>query len=390
MDAFFASVEQRDDPSLRGLPTLVAGRPPRGVVQAASYEARAFGCRSAMPTGEALRLCPHARVVRGRFDAYREASGRVFSILRDYTPLVQPLSIDEAFLDVTGSQRLFGDGPAIARAIRSGVLAATGLTCSVGVAPNKFLAKLASDLDKPNGLTVIPADRVGEILSPLPVGTLWGVGPAAQKRLARFGIRTIGDLREMPDSFFSSRKFGEHLRRLAFGVDDRPVVPERKAKSIGSEQTFGQDIADADALRDVLLSQTEHVARRLRQCGRAARCVTVKLRTGETYRQFHTVGRRCTLREPTQATDALWAAARSLFDAWAAASLAPLRLIGMTAGDLTDPPPPPQAGLFDADDVGRARRAARVDAAVDAIVAKLGPRALHRGLSDAARHRADR
>ena len=387
MDAFFASVEQRDDPSLRGVPTLVAGRPPRGVVQAASYEARVFGCRSAMPTGEALRLCPHARVVRGNFDKYRAASGQAFEIFRSYTPLVQPLSIDEAFLDVGGSARLFGDGPTIAADIRRRVLEATGLTCSVGVAPNKFLAKLASDLDKPDGLTVIPGGRVGEILSPLPVGKLWGVGPAAQRRLGRFGVKTIGDLREMPDSFFDGRKFGEHLRRLAFGVDDRPVVPERKAKSVGSEQTFGEDIADADELRGVLLAQTEHVARRLRRIGRAARCVTVKLRTGQTYRQFHTVGRRRTLDRPTQSTDALWAAARELFDAWAAVSLAPLRLIGVTAGELTDPPQQRQAGLFDADERAADERSARVDSAVDAIVAKLGPAALHRGLSAPARRR---
>ena len=376
LDAFFASVEQRDDPRLRGRPTLVAGRPPRGVVQAASYEARAFGCRSAMPTGEALRLCPHAEVVKGRFDAYRQASGVVFSILRQFTPLVQPISIDEAFLDVTGSQRLFGDGPTIAQVIRRRVRAATGLTCSVGVASNKFLAKLASDLDKPDGLTVVPPDGVDALLMPMPVSNLWGVGPATAAKLARFGVRTVGDLRTMPPEFFARRGVGDRLRQLAIGQDDRPVVPERRAKSIGGEQTFGEDVGDVAELRRVLLGHVEDVCGRLRRAGRLAGTVTLKLRHGETYARFVTFTRRGPLRPPTDATDAAWHVARGLLDAWAARDLRPLRLIGVTLGDLSDPPSAPQLDLFP--DERNARRG-RVDAAVDAVRAKLGRDAIRRG-----------
>lgn len=380
MDAFFASVEQRDEPSLRGVPTLVAGRPPRGVVLAASYEARAYGCRSAMPTAAALRLCPTARLVKGNFAKYRAASDAAFAVFRDYTDLVQPLSIDEAFLDVTGSRRLFGDPIHIAREIRRRVFEATnGLTCSVGVAPNKFLAKLASDLDKPDGLTVIRASEVEEKLAPLPVGTLWGVGPATERRLARFGVKTIGDLREMPDAFFANKTAGVGfgIRNLAFGLDDRPVIPERLAKSIGNEQTFGEDIGEAVELRRILLGQTEHVARRLRRANRLARAVSLKLRHGESYSRFVTFGRRATLPQPTDATSAIWEVVAALFDRWAANDLRPLRLIGVSLSELCDPPQTPQLDLFADEAKGRAQR---VDAALDSICAKLGPRAVRRGL----------
>ena len=380
MDAFFASVEQRDDPSLRGIPTLVAGRPPRGVVQAASYEARVFGCRSAMPTARALQLCPQARIVRGNFAKYRDASDRAFTVFREYTDLVQPLSIDEAFLDVGGSVRLFGDPIHIAREIRRKVYEATGgLTCSVGVAPNKFLAKLASDLDKPDGLTVIRAGEVLDRLAPLPVGRLWGIGPAAERRLARFGVKTVADLRAMPDEFFDRKTagVGHGIRRLAFGIDDRPVVCERSAKSIGHEHTFGEDVGNADELRRVLLSQIEHVARRLRRVGRRARSVSLKLRHGETYSRFVTFGRRITLSEATDSTDELWRAARKVFDAWASHDLRPLRLIGVTLGDLSDAVGSPQLSLFPDE---RAERLRQVDSAVDAICDKLGAKAVRRGV----------
>jgi DNA polymerase-4 len=375
MDAFFASVEQRDDPSLRGQPTLVAGRPPRGVVQAASYEARVFGCRSAMPTGEAVRLCPHARIVKGNFAKYRKASGQVFEILRDYTPLVQPLSIDEAFMDVTGSERLFGSGETIGRKIRRRVLETTGLTCSVGVAPNKFLAKLVGGLKKPDALYVIDAADILPTLGPMAIEQMWGVGPAAARKLRRFGVKTFADLREMPDDFFDRQKLGRRLRELAFGLDDRPVVPERNAKSIGHEHTFGEDIGDAEVLRDELLGQVEHVAVRLRKADRVCRSVTIKLRHGETYSRFVTLTRRTTI-NATSSTRLIWHAARDLFDAWASQELQPLRLLGVTLSELSEPEATPQLDLFASQET---LRDAQVDRAMDAVRAKFGDDAVRRG-----------
>ena len=378
MDAFFASVEQRDDPRLRGRPVLVGGRSMRGVVSAASYEARAFGCRSAMPTAQALQLCPHAVVVKGRFDAYRQASRAAFDVFERYTPQVQPLSIDEAWLDVTGSFRLHGDGPAIAAQIRRDMFAEVGLTCSVGVAPNKFLAKLASGMNKPDGLTVIAPGDADRILLPLPVGDVWGIGPATVKRLERFGVRTVADLRNMPPEFFANKTagLGEGIRRLIHGHDDRPVTGDRTAKSIGHEQTFGDDVADLDELRRVLLGQIEHVAARLRRSGGLCRGVTVKLRHGGSYAQFVTLTRAATLAAPTDATLTLWHAAERLLVQWAETDLRPLRLLGVSLGDLrpADAQPPE---LFP-DEGGLRQR--RLDAAVDAITAKLGRGALQRGL----------
>ena len=371
LDAFFASVEQLDHPELRGRPVLVGGSGPRGVVAAASYEARAFGCRSAMPTVVARRLCPHAVLVKGRGSRYRELSDAVFAILERFTPLVQPISIDEAFLDCTGSLALFGAGRRIGEAIRAAVRAETGLTCSVGVAPNKFLAKLASDLRKPDALVELTPESFQAVLDPLPVSKLWGVGPAAEQRLARLGVRTILDLRSTPEDTLRTAlgDFGEHLHRLARGLDDRPVHTDREAKSISHEQTFAEDLADRDAVCAVLADQAEQTARRLRRAGRFARTVTVKIRFGD----FETITRSHTI-EATDRTDAIAAAARTLFDAWAAKAFRPIRLIGCGVAELTDAPAAP--GLFDA---GESERKRAVDAATDAIAAKFGKRAVVRG-----------
>ena len=377
MDAFFASVEQRDNPEIRGKPVLVGGSSARGVVTAASYEARVYGCRSAMPTAMALRLCPHAIVVRGRFDAYRIASRQVFAILADYTPLVQPLSIDEAFLDVTGSLRLFGDGPTIAREIRRRVKEVTGLTCSVGVAPNKFLAKLASDLNKPDGLAIILPGDVERILAPLPLSSIWGIGPKTARRLERFGLRTVEQLRQMPDEFFERHLggVGTNVRNLISGLDDRPVTPDREAKSIGQEQTFAQDIADLDELRAVLLGQVEHIAMRLRSAGRLARGVGVKLRHGGRYSEFVTLTRRATLPAATDQTQLLWHAARDLLEAWATAGEArPLRLLGVSFSELADASAAEPALFVDA----AAEKRRRLDATLDGIARRLGRTALTR------------
>jgi len=375
MDAFFASVEQLDDPALRGKPVLVGGRGRRGVVAAASYEARAFGCRSAMPMATALRSCPHAEVVRPRGERYREMSDKVFGILERVTPVVEPVSIDEAFLDATGSVRLLGDGRTIAGRIKREIKEETGLIASVGVAPNTFLAKLASDLDKPDGLRVIEPDEVESVLGPLAVRVIPGVGPGAAKKLESFGVRTVADLRGVPESVLTGRfgSWGARLAQLARGEGGRPVTPDSEAKSVGHEQTFSEDLEDPADVRAFLSAHVEQAARRLRRKGRLARTVTVKIRFGD----FETITRAATLGEPTADTDELWRAAVGLFDAWASKQFRPVRLIGASLGSLTTGDEA-QLGLF-----GEARIDARpsADAALDAIAEKFGAGKAVRGRS---------
>lgn len=371
MDAFFASVEQLDDPALRGKPVLVGHDGPRGVVAAASYEARVYGCHSAQPMAVAKRLCRGAIVVRGHFERYREESHKVFAILESFTPVVEPLSIDEGFLDVTGSQGLFGEPEAIARRIKERIRAQTRLTGSVGVAPNKFLAKLASDMDKPDGLTVIRPEDVDRVLPPLPIGKIWGIGPKTAERLAGIGVRTIGDLRKLDPDVLACRlgADAEHYRRLAFGLDDREVTPDSEARSIGHEQTFGQDLTDPEAVRRVMLEQSEQVSARLRRHRLFALGVMVKIRYGD----FETVTRAKRLEAPTDTTQPIWHAARALFDEWAKA-FRPVRLIGVTATRLTGGEP--QLQLFA--DAG-AEKQRRVDTAMDRINARFGKSAIGRG-----------
>lgn len=371
MDAFFAAVEQRDDPSLRGKPVLVGGaKDGRGVVSTASYEARIFGCRSAMSMGEAMRRCPHAVVVRPDFRKYKIASQLAGAVMRTYTDMVEPVSIDEAFLDVTASQRLFGDGVAIARKIRAGIFAATQLTASVGVAPNKFLAKLASDMNKPDGLTVITADTVDAIMIPLPIGRLWGVGAKTAARLNGLGFKTIGDLRRMDEAWFDQHlgSWGGRLRQLIHGIDGRPVESHGDAKSIGQEQTFGKNVVDAEVLRGVLLHQAETVARKLRRSQLFAGCVSVKIRFGD----FQTITRARTLDVRTDLTLPIYEAAKALFDAWAADSFQPVRLIGVQAKELSREA---QLGLFQQ---RRSEQQKGVETALDAITAKFGAAAIGR------------
>ena len=370
MDAFFASVEQRDDPSLRGRPVLVGGTGPRAVVAAASYEARAFGCRSAMPMVVARRLCPEAVIVTPKGRRYGEVSREIFEILGRFTPLVQPISVDEAFLDVTGSRRLLGDAVSIAREIKRVVRAETELTASIGVAPNKLVAKIASDLDKPDGLTVIRGEEVADRFGPLPIERLWGVGPKSAQRLARLGVRTFADMQKLPretmDAIFSSH--GESLWRRCRGIDDRPVAPDRTAKSISHETTFGADLESPDAVRAVLLDQAEQVAARLRAKGRLGRTVTVKIRYGA----FETITRSATLDTATDRTDEIAAVASRLFEAW---TFRPVRLIGVGVSELSEGGGE-QLGLFSAES-DRKRRA--VDEAADAINARFGTRSIRRG-----------
>lgn len=372
LDAFFASVEQLDSPALRGRPVLVGGTGKRAVVAAASYEARAFGCRSAMPTAKALRLCPHAIVVRPRGLRYRELSDQVFEIFESVTPLVEPLSIDEAFLDVTGSLRLLGEPEAIARDIRRRVRETTGLTVSVGVAPNRFLAKLASEMNKPDGLAVITPENAQQTLDPMPVSAIFGVGQAAADKLARLGVRTIGELRRAPPELVESRlgSMGPHIQRLAQGIDDRPVVPDRTAKSVGHEETFGEDLTDREEIRAVLLAQVEHVARRLRKKSRAASGVALKIRFGD----FETISRSQALPGLTDSTEEFWRAALELLETWMRTGFRPVRLIGMTAERLGEASEI-QPGLFGAE---ARKKESSLDRASDEIARRFGPDILRR------------
>ena len=333
MDAFYASVEQRDRPELRGKAVIVGGpAKARGVVSAASYEARKFGVHSAMPTAQALRRCPHAVLLPVRMERYAEVSREIQSIFERYTPLVEPISLDEAFLDVTASTNLFGPPEQIGRRIKEQIQSQTQLTASVGIAPNKFLAKLASDLKKPDGFVVITEQNKQQILDPLGVGRIWGVGKVTEQTLHSHGIRTIAELRATSEVALS-RIVGSgatELLRLARGQDDREVEPARQAKSLSSEQTFATDVRDRDVLLGVLLEQVEEVAHRLRRNGLKARTVTLKLRYGD----FRTVTRSATLSEATNLTQPLWDTARRVFDRWHQRSGGALRLLGFGATGL--------------------------------------------------------
>lgn len=311
MDAFYASVEQRDDPRLRGRPVVVGGASRRGVVCAASYEARPFGVRSAMPMAEALRRCPDAIVVPPRMEHYAEVSRAVFGILERYTPLCEGLSLDEAFLDVTASRSLFGDGEAIAGAIRAAIRAELALTASAGVATSKFVAKIASDLRKPDAVVVVPAGEERAFLAPLPVERMWGVGPKAAAALHAAGLRTIGDLavadpRRVARTLGAS--WGEAVVRLARGEDARGVDPDREAVSMGAEDTFEHDVRTEEDALARLLSQTERVVARLVEGKLAARVVVIKVK----YADFKLVSRRATVPEPLADTASIFEVVREL------------------------------------------------------------------------------
>ena len=332
MDAFYASIEQRDRPELRGRPVVIGGLGPRGVVSTASYEARPFGVHSAQPTAQARRLCPDAVYLTPRMEHYVSVSRQVREVFDGFTDLVEPLSLDEAFLDVSGSTRLFGDGVAIAERLRAQVLERTGLTVSVGVAANKYVAKVASDLDKPDGLTHVPAGQEAAFLAPLPVGRLWGAGKATQARLGALGLRTLGDVQRRSEAELVAAlgdASGRHFFRLCRGQDERPVVPDRDPKSVSRETTFGQDVADDARLRDVLLELAEDVGRRLRKQGLAGRTVRLKLR----YPPFETHSRQVRLPAPTDEDLVLFRAARGLLEALRPPGK-PVRLIGVGAADL--------------------------------------------------------
>lgn len=334
MDAFYASVEVLDDPTLRGKPVMVGGTPEgRGVVAAASYEARAFGVHSAMSAARAIKLCPDGIFLRGRMDRYAEISRAVFKIFRDFTPLVEPLSIDEAFLDVSGCGRLFGSPENIGHLIKQRIADEVGLVASVGLATNKFLAKLASDLEKPDGFVVIRPGEERELLAGLSVGKLWGVGKVTEARLNENGIHKVRDLLAVPRSQLVQR-FGDsmnHLLELAIGYDTRPVIPSHGVKSIGNETTFSEDISDSRQLREILNQLSDKVARRLRAEAFLGGTLVLKAR----YPDFTTHTRSITLPEPTDSDVEIRAQAWRLLDVNLKRQGRPLRLIGITATNLT-------------------------------------------------------
>jgi DNA polymerase-4 len=381
MDAIYASIEQRDRPELIGRPVIVGGSPEgRGVVAAASYAVRTFGVHSAMPVRTALQLCPQAIVLPVRMTHYAAVSRQIREIFFRYTPLVEPLSLDEAFLDVSGCEPLFGPAEQIARSIKRQIWEETQLVASVGVAPNKFLAKIASDLEKPDALVVVDPERILEFLQPLPVNRLWGVGKVTDRSMQRFGVRTIGDLRTL--SLDTLRQIfgdtGEHFWRLARGLDDRPVVPDRVAKSISHETTFATDIDETDTLRACLLELTEQVARRLRRHQHQGRTVQLKLR----YADFRTITRSRTLSRPTDSTEELWQAASDLLSAaWSPAPGNPrsaVRLLGMgISGFVAERPV--QRLLFDDPDEELHAKQQRLDRVADAVRDRFGATSLKRG-----------
>ncbi|MEM1062829.1 MAG: DNA polymerase IV [Planctomycetota bacterium] len=369
MDAFFASVEMREDPSLVGKPVIVGGSSARGVVSAANYEARKFGVHSAMPGSKARRLCPDGVFLRGNMELYAEVSRQIRDVFRRYTPLVQPLSLDEAFLDVTGSVRLFGPPAEIGRRIRDDIAAELRLPASVGVAPNKFLAKIASDLEKPRGFTVVDPDRVQEFLDPLPVRKIWGVGKVAGRKLGELGVETIRDLRLLSEGVLEGRfgVVGRKLAELSRGIDDRSVVPDHEAKSISHETTFSTDVTDADSLRAWLRLLGDQVARRLRRHGRFAKTVQLKIR----YDDFDTFTRAETLPEPTDRTDLIWEAADRLFTHKRPTRNLSVRLIGVGVSGLSTGAAV-QRSLFDEE--GQKRRG--LDHTADRITERFGSDAL--------------
>jgi DNA polymerase-4 len=374
MDAFYASVEERDQPELKGKPLIVGGTVEgRGVVSAANYAARKFGVHSAMPMVTALRLCPGIIRIAPRMAHYAEVSQQIREIFHRYTPLVEPLSLDEAFLDVTASEKLFGSAHAIAQHIKRDINRELDLIASVGVAPNKFVAKIASDINKPDGYVVVSADEVQLFLDPLPVSRLWGAGKVTVALFEKMGIRTIGQLRRQSKAWLISHmgQCGEHLWQLANGIDNREVISEGQAKSISHETTFAEDLTNKELLAAWLLHLTEQVAARLRRYQLKGRTVTLKIR----HHDFKTLTRSHTLVTDTDNTDQLWLVARDLFNRnWN--GKIPIRLIGMGVSGLSHLDQQMQQGdLFVKESIEK------IDEVADTINSRFGPNTLQRGRS---------
>jgi DNA polymerase-4 len=372
IDAFYPSVEVLDHPQLKGKAVIVGGTRARGVVSSASYEARKFGVHSAQPMATAVRLCPKGIFLPVRMARYKEVSSQVFKIFHLFTPLVEPVSIDEAFLDATGSTRLFGQPKDIAATIKRVVREETGLTISAGLAPSKFVAKIASDLDKPDGLTVVLPERVRAFLDPLPIDKMWGVGKQTQGRLHGLGIRTIGDLGRFPAKVLE-KKFGKHgikMHQLALGIDERDVVPWSEAKSIGHEETFSRDILKQEAARKEILSLAQKVARRMRRKGLSGRTITLKVK----YSDFAQVTRSATLSALTSDGHTIFSTACGLMEK-TDVGRKPIRLLGVSVSQLSRAfASTEQLSLFREGETSSKRK--NLNAALDSVSERFGEDAL--------------
>lgn len=371
MDAFYPAVEALDKPELKGKPVIVGGAKERGVVSSASYEARRFGVHSAQPITTAIRLCPDGIFMPVRMSRYKEVSRQVFEIFHCFTPLVEPLSIDEAFLDLTGAERLMGQGEEIAKKIKDTVLKKTGLTVSAGVASSKFVAKIASDIDKPDGLTVVPPDRVREFLDPLPVKKMWGVGKVTQQALARLNVKTFKDLRQIPVEILE-KNFGKHgaaMHLLSMGIDERDVEPEREPKSIGHEQTFMKDILNPDQAKKEILSLANRVALRMRREEVRGSTVSLKVK----YSDFTQITRAATLPEPTDDSMEIYSTSCRLLKKTAVGKR-PVRLLGISLSQLSSLEGEKQLFLFDQDKGYQKRK--NLNTALDSICEKFGEKSI--------------
>lgn len=374
MDAFYPAVEVLDNPALKGKPVIVGGSNERGVVSSASYEARKFGVHSAMPMAKAIGLCPKGIFLPVRMSRYQEVSKSIFKIFCLFTPLVEPLSIDEAFLDVTGSAHLFGTPVEIAKKIKQVVLNETGLTVSAGVAPCKFVAKIASDMDKPDGLTVVQSDRVRDFLNPLPVNKMWGIGKKTTVALSRLNIHTFEDLSRMPVELLE-RKFGKHgakMHQLSMGIDERDVEPEHDVKSISHEETFARDIVDMNFAKKELLSLSNKVARRMRSEGITGKTVTLKVK----YSDFVQITRSTTLLNSTNDGFKIYATSCCLLKKTKVGKR-PVRLLGISISQLNLFGTETQLSLFQQDKASSKRE--RLNAALDSISDKFGEKSVRPG-----------
>jgi len=367
MDCFFAAVEALDHPEYRGKPLIVGGRPdtPRAVVSTCSYEARKYGVRSAMPISQAARLCPHALFVTGNMRRYVEVSRQIMECLAEFTPRIQPTSIDEAFLDMTGCEHFYENTRAMGASIKQRIRERTGLTASCGIAPNKFLAKLASSKSKPDGLLVITVDEAADFLAPLPVRELWGVGERGEQELARYGIATVSDLRAWPAEWLADRfgKWGMLIHDLARGIDDDPVVTDEECKSYGSESTFDSDVDDIDSLCSCLARHSQRVGKRLRAAGRLARTVTLKVK----FADFDQITRSRSVGQPLDGDDTIYSIACELLREIRLRMA--VRLIGVSVSGLTECR---QLSLFESP-------RDRLDQVLDSITDRFGRKGVSRG-----------